>query len=531
MKKLNILGYGAMLALSMTAASCGEEYLTVQPASRISLSEYYSTEQQVGEAVTAAYDPMHWYDYFNGWSPLNMLADCQGDDMFVGGGSTSDQGDLHLISQYRATATSTQSGQKGAWVASYSGINRANLVIEHIDQSPLSEEQKDRIIDEMVTTRAFYYLILWKFWGNIPYYEKNLTADVQYIAPQLTEEEVYENIVRQLEQVIANGKLPMKETDARAGHATKALAEMLYADFVMYQKDEGRYAQALRYMEEIIASGKYKLMDDFEAIFKAEGEWCDESIFEINYFAKGSTRGWGSANAPGGTVFPSMIGIDGMSGSAEFNGGWGFCDISKEVYDKYEEGDIRRDAGILNMEYYAAERAKLGENVKYNGRYQNTGCFLKKYLPRAGYNKDALGDADLAWDNNLRFYRYAETLLNAAELAFRTGDAAKAQGYLDQVRLRAGVPAVTVSLESLLNERRLEFVGEGKRYYDLVRFGKAKEVLKAKGYKVLNADKTQYSVDGIPERPNWEEKYKYLPIPQDEVDAALGSITQNPYND
>jgi hypothetical protein len=81
----------------------------------------------------------------------------------------------------------------------------------------------------------------------------------------------------------------------------------------------------------------------------------------------------------------------------------------------------------------------------------------------------------------------------------------------------------------LLNERRLEFVGEGKRYYDLVRFGKAAEVLKPGGGKVLNRAKTEYNVVGIPERIQWTESKKYLPIPQSEIEASKGALKQNDY--
>lgn len=530
MKKINILSYSAILAFALSITSCGDNFLSVDPSSSVSIDGYYTTKAHIDEAVTASYDPMHWYDYFSGWAALNLVSDCQGDDIFVGGGSTADQGELHLLSQYTATPTSTQSGQKGAWTTSYSGINRSNLVIADAASSNLSDDEKVQYTDEAKTVRAFYYLILWKWWGNVPYYDTNLTYP--YIAPQKSEKEIYELITKDLETIITDNKLPMKESKGREGHATKAFAEMLYADFVMYEKDETKYAQALGYMKDIITSNSYKLMDDYSAIWEQSGEWCDESIFEINYFSNGGTRDWGSANAPGGTVLPAMIGIDGLNGSPDYDGGWGFCDVSKEVYDKYQSTDQRRDAGILYMPKYIEDCKVKGSTVSYGGRYQNTGCFLRKYLPRHGGNAGYKAADALNWDNNLRIYRYSETLLNAAELAFRTNNTADAQSYFDKVRQRAlgaSFVQIPVSLDNILNERRLEFVGEGKRYYDLIRFGKATEVLKAGGYKVLNKDKTAYNVVGIPERPAWTESKKYLPIPQDEIDAAQGTITQNNY--
>lgn len=183
------------------------------------------------------------------------------------------------------------------------------------------------------------------------------------------------------------------------------------------------------------------------------------------------------------------------------------------------------------MKDYAADyKARTGDDVTYGGRYQNTGIFLLKYLGRPGGNDGVVADADLGWDNNQRIYRYSETLLNAAELILRTGgDVAKAQGYFNLVRNRAHASNRTVSLDNLLEERRMEFVGEGKRYYDLIRFGKAAEVLKPGGGKVLDQEKNAYDKQGIPERVQWSESKKYLPIPQDEIEAAKGTLVQNNY--
>lgn len=542
MKAKNILLYSAMAGMALSLSSCGDDFLSVDPASSLPIDGYYNTKAHVDEALTAAYAPMAWYDQYNGISPLFLVSDAQGDDIYVGGGNTNDQTEMHLASQYKSTSLLNF---KGAWTTSYSGINRSNLVIKDVDETTvLSDAEKATYIAEAKTLKAFYYLQLWKFWGNVPYYEKNLESP--YIAEQLSASEVYNKVIAMLEEVIKSNALPMKETAARSGHATQAFAEMLFADYVMYQKDESRYQQALGYMEDIINSRKYRLMSDYAGIWEQCGEWCDESIYEINYCAKGSKRSWGSPDAAGGTVVPTLIGIDGLSYKAsaahlaenpsyapkqELNGGWGFCDVSKEVYDLYEKDDIRRTGGIVNMADYAADyKARTGDEVTYNGRYQNTGIFLLKYLGRHGGNDGAVGEVDMGWDNNQRIYRYSETLLNAAELILRTGgDVAKAQGYYNEVRNRAHASARTVSFDNLLEERRLEFVGEGKRYYDLIRFGKAAEVLKPGGGKVLNKAKTAYDVLGIPERIQWTESKKYLPIPQDEIEAAKGTLKQNEY--
>lgn len=541
MKKFTLYSFAA-LALMLGTASCGDDFLSVEPSSSLPIDGYYTTESRMMESAVAAYDPMQWYDYFGGWAPLSLVWDAMADDMYVGGGNTSDQSQIHLISQYKSDP---RNNIDGAWTTSYSGINRSIRLIDNAKDSDLSDDKKALFIAEGRAMRAWYYLVLWKTWGNIPFYEENLTS-LPYLADQLTVDQVYEKVVVDLESVLDSEVLPMKQPDEWAGRMTQAAASMIYADYVMYQKDQSRYGKALGYMKAIINSHKYDLVKNYNDLYALDKEWNEEIIFDVNYIAKGGKRTWGDANFTGGTVYPEMIGIDGLTikcaegHTPEFTSGWGFGSVSKEVYDAFEDNDRRRDVAILNLDKYARAKFVEGDTVTYGGRYQNTGYFLRKYLPRPGDTEGSVGDAGLNHDENLHLYRYAETLLNAAELALATGDGL-AQDYFDLVRERAGVASIPVTVDNIINERRLEFVGEGKRYFDLVRSGKAATVLKAGAGVVLrtkrtyNFDKNQWEGENtwggqaIPERVDWTENKKYIPIPQSEIEAAQGSITQNPY--
>ncbi len=541
MKKFTLYSFAA-LALMLGTASCGDDFLSVEPSSSLPIDGYYTTESRMMESAVAAYDPMQWYDYFGGWAPLSLVWDAMADDMYVGGGNTSDQSQIHLISQYKSDP---RNNIDGAWTTSYSGINRSIRLIDNAKASDLSDDKKALFIAEGRAMRAWYYLVLWKTWGNIPFYEENLTS-LPYLADQLTVDQVYEKVVVDLESVLDSEVLPMKQPDEWAGRMTQAAAAMIYADYVMYQKDQSRYGKALGYMKAIINSHKYDLVKNYNDLYALDKEWNEEIIFDVNYIAKGGKRTWGDANFTGGTVYPEMIGVDGLTikcaegHTPEFTSGWGFGSVSKEVYDAFEDNDRRRDVAILNLDKYAMEKFAEGDIVTYGGRYQNTGYFLRKYLPRPGDTEGSVGDAGLNHDENLHLYRYAETLLNAAELALATGDGL-AQDYFDLVRDRAGVASIPVTVDNIINERRLEFVGEGKRYFDLVRSGKAATVLKAGAGVVLQTKRTYNSDNNkwegentwggqaIPERVGWTENKKYIPIPQSEIEAAQGSITQNPY--
>lgn len=493
------------LFFSLFLGACSDDFLEVESASSVLIDEYYTTEARIFEALVAAYDPLAWTDYAWGqFVQLNLVSDVMSDDVYVGGNDQGDQQYLHKMFNYEATAEIVCSD---LWTTLYSGIKRANAVSEYMgDVEDITDENKALYLAEAQVLRAYYYSWLWKLWGNIPYYEENL--DFPYTTPQLDADEVYEGIVTTLEDAISNGGLPMKAEVETTGRASLAFAYMIYAEVVMYQNDESRYETALSYMNEIIGSTQYALNPDFASIWTSEGEWTNESIFEVNYFSVNGAKDWGNVLGDGGTVYPTLIGINGLSDSPDYDGGWGFEPVRQETYDLYADDDMRKDGGILNFPSYSVENG-----ATYDPRYQDTGNFLRKYLPSTGGNADASGSPDMNYDNNLRVYRYAETLLNAAELlASGVSGSGNAQTYLDEVRTRAGLSSITATVDNIIEERRLEFVGEGKRYWDLIRTGKAATILVPNEYRTIT----------------WTVNKKYLPIPQAEMDAD-SQLSQNPY--
>lgn len=494
--------YIAMIAALIGLSSCGDDFLSVESPDKIFIEDYYNSESRIFEAVVAAYDPLQWSDWAMGeYNPSLLISDIMADDIWVGGANVTDNQNWHLMFNYDAMSTKVVSG---IWSCYYSGINRSNNVLQYMQYvKDISDEKRELFLAEAKVLRSYYYTGLWKLWGNIPYYSVNL--EFPYISDQSKADDVYKNIIADLDDAIRNGGLPMKATNDTYGRVTKAMAYMLYTEVVMYQKDESRYSTALNYMKEIIESGLYDLNEDFAAIFSEEGEWCNESIWEINYKNVGAVRSWGAPLVSGGTVLPRLISPNGWAdGVDDRDNGWGFCPVRTEAYDMYEQGDSRRDGSIFNT-----------SGKSYNARYQDTGLWLNKYMARSGYNADQLADADLNWGNNLRIYRYAETLLNAAELIKRGAGSGDADGYLNKVRARAGISGGGTGLDDILKERRLEFLGEGKRYWDLIRTGKASSTLVPDSY--------GYRTKG------WTDNKKWLPIPQNEINASNGKLVQNNY--
>lgn len=509
MKKIKYI-YIGVLASAFLLGSCSDDFLKVENPSGEPLDEYYTTDAHLQESVTAAYDPLHWPDWDGtAYNALNIDAEIMGDDFFPGGSSITDNQHWHKLFNFEGDGNNTLST---LWGDFYSGIKRCNDVLTYCAYDANKDNSNLPLyIEQARLLRVYYYNILWHYYGDIPFYLTNLSSPYQ--ADQISADKVYENLIAEMEDILNNNVLPMRWDNANAGRVSKAFANMLYAELVMYQNDTQRYPKALAYMKEIIDSGDYRLMSNFADIWKESGEWGSESIFEINYQDDQAGRDWGTSKSAGGTVLPTLISPNGWQGGDGWSAGqdgWGFLPMRVETYNMYDDQDQRRDATCWDV------RSLLGTDKDYKARYQDTHIWLAKYRPMDDNNKDCPTSKNLNYNNNLRVYRYAETLLNAAELTLATGGSnGEATGYLNQVHRRAGLPAMTsITEEDILNERHLEFVGEGKRYFDLVRTGKAATTLVA----IPGTDRTN----------SWTPNKKHVPLAQSELDNDP-KLHQNDY--
>ena len=493
--------------------SCSSDFLDVTPTTEIPETEYFDDYESLMKGLMAAYAPMQWPDFvFGNYAPLQLVSDVMSDDVRVGGANETDIAYLHLMRKFSATPNYTPST---LWVTFYSGVYRANLVLKYVETaSGMTASSRSRIKAEALTIRAWNYSWLWKLFGNVPYYTSNPTGP--YIIEQYDADRVYAAIIKDLDSALEGSALPKVVKSSEYGRFTRAAAQMLRANVVMYQNDESMYETVLADLREIISSKIYSLKSDFRSIWTDAGEWNTESIFEVNYTDSPSERTWESPTKVGGSVYPTLIGINKYSGPEYDGGGYGFEPVEKSLYDAYDAEDTRRDATILCF----AKFQEANPEATYTPRYDDTGYFNNKYLGRADGHSRYTGNApELNFRNNYRVWRYSETLLAAAELIVRTGGPQdEADSYLNQVRARAFALKVddaafaskkkTATLDAILLENRFEFALEGHRFWDLVRFGKAEEVLGSRGY--------------TPSK-------KWLPIPQSEIDQSQGTLKQNQY--
>ena len=524
MKTNKILAIGLLVVTPVLTVGCSDDFLEVQNPTGEPLENYYTTDAHIQEALIAAYDPIHWPDWGLGqYNALNIDAEIMGDNFWVGGSNKGDMLNWQKLFNYEGDENNTLNS---LWTVDYSGVKRCNDLLKYLGWATDVTEANSKSYEMQARClRVYYYNMLWHYFGNIPFYLENLSKP-PYTAPQLKADEVYGKLIIELEAIIESKVLPMKyykdakgnDDDSQMGRVTQAMAYMMYAEMVMYQNDEARFSKALGYMKEIIGYSGYSLNPDYANIWETAGEWCDESIWEINYEQTNNERGWGSPLAIGGTVLPTLIspntwpGGDGWSSGGD---GWGFLPIRIETYNMFAPTDKRRAATCWDV-----------RGVTYKDRYQDTHIWLQKYRPYDVNYKQSKGDQNLNYNNNYRYYRLAETILNAAELSLRTGGTGtgEAKTWLNLVRNRAGLTGLdNVTVNDVLYERRLEFVGEGKRYWDLVR---------AEGISGVSANNKATTVlvpDTYGYRTNsWSLKKKYIPIAQGELDSDP-ALVQNDY--
>lgn len=537
MKLNKILLAGSLAVMGGALSSCDTDWLEILPKTDDTIEVYYVDDAKIQEALTAAYDPMHWLDYANNYTGLNVYPEVLADVCYPGGGDAND------MSQYKGVYNmnvSTTQVLTTNWENCYSGVKRCNDVLYYMEhywikdaEHGWTQEKENYYRSQVLTLRVFFYNQLWHWWGNIVYYTENLTGSNGYTGVQYTEDEVYEFMMKDLEEVIAANNLEWKAPAGMEGHITMPMVYMLYTEIVMMHNDgtprasnldgdhpahtgtdAARMSKALDYMKKIIESPEYDLVDDYASIWDVTGEWCKESLFEINYSSFQANRGWSWGGVCGGTVVPAMIGPRGYDGSDGIHNGngWGFGTVRASFYNSFDANDTRRDASIW-----------APAPGTYTIGYQDTGYFLAKYAPMDKNNQDATGDKTLNYNNNLRLYRYSEALLNAAELVVRGAGSGDAQGWLDQVRKRAGLGSVPATLDNILQERKFEFVGEGKRYWDILRTAGMAE-------KVLVPDNELAAPEQNRQNAYTPNK-RYLPFSDATLSRSNNSIKQNPYYD
>jgi len=306
-------------------------------------------------------------------------------------------------------------------------------------------------------------------------------------------------------------------TQGQGGRATKGAALALLGKIYLYQD---KFNESAATLNQVINSGQYQLVQNFGSIFLNGNENNEESVFEVQYFGS-EGGGFGCFQCVEGNIAVGFMGPRFSGGDyAPYADGFSFNVPVQEVVDIFETGDTRLDATILDIDAFVL----ASPSVTYNLGSAHTGYFNKKYIPYAEANAQ---DPHLTHSNNYRSIRYSDVLLMAAEANLRASAPVRdPQPLLDQVRDRAfgdtnnRVPA---TVESVWDERRLEFVGEGHRFFDLVRTGMAKQEIENNNGIDVTVNDGGLEVDKTFEI----NKNELFPIPRIEIELAGNRWTQN----
>lgn len=492
----------ALVAFIQVFASCKKDYLELSPRGTALEDNFYKNESEVYQGLIAVYDVIQW-GTSGGYTMKMPLLSAAADDCYAGGSSPSDQPNWVAYDNFKMD--SRIGPQSGLWSKNYSGINRANLILAKIEKSTtLSAGFKARVTAEAKFLRAYFYFDLVRWFGRIPLITAVLpTADL-YTQVQVGPEQIYAQIEQDLRAAYPD--LPVTIADVDKGRISQGAAKAQLGKVLLYQNNNSKMAEAAALFQDVNSTSNvygYALMTDYASIFNPDNKFNTESILEIPHSSKAAWTDWGWVNGGEGNVATQFIGIDGYNG-ATYSSGWGFCPVTESLVAVMKD-DPRFDATIVDG------NALKAAGATYNVRYQNTDYFIKKYAPLTAYRSGS-GTAELNWPINEIEIRLADTYLMEAEALVRGGGATgRAQELLDAVRDRVGLPAIPATLDNIYKERRLELATEGHRFFDLVRTGKAVEVLGASGYQA--------------------GKSEYLPIPQTEIEITKGIIKQNPgYN-
>lgn len=501
MKLKTIKIISIVLPIIFFTISCSEEFLEVDPKGTTLEENYYTNEAEAYSGLVAVYDVVGKQS--KGFENMISLLNSGSDDHFTGGGSSSDGTQLQVFSNYTISESNIAASY---WNDFYQGIFRANTLLTKLPDVDMSDATKVRFTAETKVLRAMYYFELVRLFGNIPLITVPLGTDEIYSVTQADPNDVYAQIETDLNEAIAG--LPVTlDLQNEAGRLTQGAAKALLGKVYLYQ---GKNSEAVAQFAQVngtpgaTSAFGYRLLDNYSDLWVISNTYNTESIIEVAHTDQSNAdwHFWGSGADEGNTL-NVMCGPRGYvrtagSTAPDYAAGWGFNIITQSLYDALN-GDPRFDATIENLQAYV----NSGE-VQLEESYQYTGYYLKKFMPLNADVSTGGGATVLNYKQHTYVIRLADTYLMEAEALGGTG--ARAQALLDAVRARVGLAPVPVSMNAIMQERRLELAGEGHRWYDLVRTGNAASALANKGF-----------IAG---------KNEILPIPLAELENTL--LVQNP---
>ncbi|WP_236969710.1 RagB/SusD family nutrient uptake outer membrane protein [Membranihabitans marinus] len=456
--------------------SC-DDFVEIDSPTVVGQEQFFKSKTDFESAINGMYNGLKGY-----YSSFYQVAEIPSDNTEANGYNNS----LSVMDQfvYNASTSFVQNN----WIASYSNIARANVILDKINDVDFEEDLKQQFIGEAKFVRALMYFNLVQLYGDVPLVLTEIRSEEQaysYLREPVSK--VYEQIEEDLNQAV--DFLPSEYSASEIGKPTRFAALGLLGKVFMTTK---RFSDAIPVLEEVMDSQKFSLLSNFEDVFSVDNENNEEILFAVQYlggsgFAEGSN--FSLAFAPFGS------GTEITSGGVPSGSNTGTLDL----FLSFEDNDIRRSTSIA--------------------LYPNSDSlyYTRKYLDRPVSTSEG--------DNDWPILRYADVLLLYAEALNETGSSEEALIPLNEVRERAGLnPIAELEADALasiiLHERRVELCFEGHRWFDLLRTETMVPTMTA--YKAKYTD-IGYGVQYY----EVSEEKMLFPIPFREI-SLNPALTQNP---
>ena len=439
------------LLLSVWFASC-TDVLDKEPLGILDANNYFKTAEDAIQGVNAAYQPLlmnnennNFYWVFGTLASEEALA----------GGDGSRPGIIEIDIMKHTAATQEIND---FWKLNYAGIVQANTVISKTPLVDADQELKDRIIGEGLFLRAYYHFVLAQVFGDVPLILEIQPPD-EVLVSRTPKADVFARVAADCEAAAL--MLPLTYSGSDVGRVTKGAALALAAKAHLYLED---YESVLSRIADIKALGIYALQADYRNNFYDSTQNNSESVWEIQH----ANLELGVGN------FLNQWWL-----SKKVEDGYGFCEVSMEFVNAFELNDPR-------LKFTVARHNEPYFGVTYKASYSSTGASPRKYLQ----HKDEVTQKS---DGGINYtaIRYAEVLLWEAEALAELGRTSEALFPLESVRSRARaqatdpvntLPEITITdqqglIDVIRHERLVELGFEMHRFFDLVRWGIAADVI------------------------------------------------------
>ena len=491
--------------------SCSEDLLEIEQKATNSTDSFYKTDADAKSAVTAMYAT--FAEEISGnegiWNAYIMGLNYASDDVFPAGGDIADHSGFRECGEFRYD---TSFGPVSAlYNHIYKSIYSANLVINYFGGDKADSQVKKEAVAQARVMRAWAHMLAAQVYYQPPIVDHLIVDDKPTNAE--SQKAIFDFCIKECEEAMSDIPERNGQSDQEgAWYATKGFAQFVAGKSALFAGDNAKAASLLK---PLVESSNYALVpgDRFRDLFHVEGDGCEEKIFEINFSANSAAStgaGWAYGNKRGRWMVANVLnwrGDDivggGMNPQICAVGGWGGGSINHEFAHKMlaNDGDsYRRKATFLTSDefFYDATLCPWTNDVEAGGTLSTRA--EKEFDPNRGIKKDAgsfsrsdvmevkmmmhPNDCDpnkVAGDNcnntNLCLARLGEAYLLYAEACLASGNTAEALKYVNKIQQRAGSKTISssVDLQTIQDEKQYELWFEGCRWFDIVRWGIAKQ--------------------------------------------------------